>query len=84
MTVSDAAAAVQKVLSCVSDLRSNQQWSRIWQRCLESAETQIPQTATKKLIDTGSDPVISVTPEVYYRRVFYELLDVAHNELKYD
>ena len=33
MTVSDAAAAVQKVLSCVSDLRSNQQWSRIWQRC---------------------------------------------------
>ena len=36
------------------------------------------------LIDTGSDPVISVTPEVYYRRVFCELLDVAHNELKYD
>ena len=38
----------------------------------------------KDLIDTGSDPVISVTPEVYYRRVFCELLDVAHNELKYD
>jgi len=38
----------------------------------------------KDLIDTGSVPVISVTPEVYYRRVFCELHDVAHNELKYD
>jgi len=36
------------------------------------------------LIDTGSDAVIPVTPEVYYRRLFCELLDVAHNELKYD
>ena len=88
ITVTEAAAASRKVLSCIMALRTDEHWCSLWQRCLKCAENMhvsqpvVPtcRRAPRKL-DSGSDPV-KETAESYYRRLFCELVDTAHSAIE--
>jgi len=88
MTVTAKAAHVQKILTCISGLRSDEHWSSIWQQCLHSAESmKVNQPVVPRFcrpprkLDSDSDPVAE-TPESCYRRLFRELIDTAYNTIE--